>query len=104
MEEFQIDFVADDKDVVQQISFKGELLLGNQSRVKETLSVLDLSSCNKLEIQLSEVSDLDLAFLQVLYSFLSNLKKLKIKYSITWPDDTELVGLIDRSGLANNFN
>ena len=82
------------KDKVQ-ILIEGNLSLKNAEKIKNQFLLLDQNE-KILEIDIKNVSDLDLSFLQILFSLIKNVKS---EVSVTMSLTDEQKSLLDNAGL-----
>ena len=73
----------------EELRLKGRLTIGNAQKIYDQVRK-SLKTSDYLNIYLSEISEIDLAFLQILYSLLSTAHRLGRKMSV-FIDDPEVI-------------
>ena len=94
------EFVINKEENQGVISFEGNLGIQHASEVKETI-LAGFENVDKLLLNLEQVSDIDLACIQVLYSAykttLSNIKELSVRGDCP----ADVLRAVDDAGFAN---
>jgi anti-anti-sigma regulatory factor len=87
----------------EKLTLKERLTIGNAQKIYEQVRVSFKNSVY-LKIYLSEISEIDLAFLQILYSLLATAHRLGKKISVFIDDPTAIWDLIVKAGFESHFS
>lgn len=92
-----------DTEKSDNLTLQGRLSIGNAQVIYDKIRTL-LKTPNCLNIYLSEIHEIDLAFLQILYSLLSTAHKNKKRMSVFIDNPGKIKDLISKAGFETLFS
>lgn len=99
MEDYLVE-VKKTEDQRSLLTLSGQLTIEHMDNVKLKLTELVSASPLFLAIVVEEVTDFDLAFLQLLESFINLLKLQNIDFTFAWQMDEDQMKLLCGSGFS----
>lgn len=104
MENFIFQKTLGEQGRIVSIEISGLLILENSQELKkEFLGVIDCLS-NQVKISVSNVSDIDLSFIQLLMAFIRQMNVAHLAYQFEWNLDEDQKTLFENVGLSNELN
>lgn len=104
MENFIFRKALDEQGRILGIEISGLLILENSQELKkEFLGVIDCLS-KQVRITVSNVSDIDLSFIQLLMAFIRQMNVAHVVYKLEWNLDEDQKTLFENVGLSNELN
>lgn len=88
---------------LEKLTLKGRISIGNAQQIYTQIRAL-LKEPIGLNIYLSEIIEIDLAFLQILYSILLAAGRKDKELSVFIDDPTTIWDLVVKAGFENYFN
>ena len=86
------------KNGAYSAKFKEQLAVNNIHAINEKINVI-FDDAKSLKLDLSEIQTIDLAGIQLIKHIIDRCKNLKIKPSIQKPFTSEIVQLLEKTGL-----
>lgn len=87
---------------VEKLTLQGRLTIENTQKIYDQVKT-SFNNLDYLKIYLSETSEIDLAFLQILYSLLAKAHRLGKKISVFINDPEVIWNLIVEAGFETHF-
>ena len=104
MKNFIFRKTLDEQGRIVGIEISGLLIFENSQELKkEFLGVIDCLS-NQVKISVSNVSDIDLSFIQLLMAFIRQMNIARVAYQFEWNLDEDQKTLFENVGLSNELN
>lgn len=103
MENLKFQISSDEKGLVSRLSIGGLLVLDNAQKIKQELIGILHKMSHSVQIEIDEVDNIDLSFIQLIVSFTSNLTENGVKFSINWNLDDDQRTLFENVGLSNEL-
>ena len=88
---------------LEKLALKGRFSIGNAQKIHDQVRV-SLKTSNYLNIYLSEISEIDLAFLQILYSLLATAHRKGKAMSVFVDNPVVIWDIIVKAGFENHFS
>lgn len=99
MNDAQVEIVSSGEESPARLVFEGELIISNISQIKRKLDTLLLQLINsELLVEIKNVTNIDLSFLQLLESLGIHLSEKGIALSLKWELDEETKTLFRQTG------
>jgi len=103
MENLKFQISSDEKGLVSRLSIGGLLVVENAQKLKQELLGILHKMSNSVQIEIDEVDNIDLSFIQLIVSFTSQLNENGIKFTIKWNLDDDQRALFENVGLSNEL-
>lgn len=103
MENLKFQISSDEKGLVSRLSIGGLLVVENAQKLKQELLGILHKLSNSVQIEIDEVDNIDLSFIQLIVSFTSQLNENGIKFTIKWNLDDDQRTLFENVGLSNEL-
>ena len=88
---------------LEKLALKGRFGIGNAQTIYDQVRT-SLKTSNYLTIYLSEISEIDLAFLQILYSLFANAFRKGKEISVFVDNPVVIWNIIVKAGFENHFS
>ncbi|MBA4410225.1 MAG: hypothetical protein C0397_12465 [Odoribacter sp.] len=103
MENVKFQILANEQGLITNLSLSGLLVVENAQQVKKEL-VGTLNSLNdSVEIDIGEVDDIDLSFIQLIVAYTKQLDEKGIKFQLNWNLDDDQQLLFKSVGLSDEL-
>lgn len=103
MKEYEISATKNKKTKALDISMEGHLNVSNISGIQKKLDKI-VKKNNSILLDISNVEDADLTFIQLLVGFRQNCQSSNIELKINLDLSPESLELFRRAGFSNTFN
>ena len=88
---------------LEKLALKGRFSIGNAQKIYDQVRA-PLKTSNYLNIYLSEISEIDMAFLQILYSLLATAFRKGKEMSVFVDNPVVIWDIIVKAGFENHFS
>ncbi len=103
MEDFIFKKTTNEQGLVEILELSGMLVLDNSEKIKNEL--LNVIQClnNKIRIEIKDVQEIDITFIQIILAFINYLDDNHILYKFGWSLTAELQTLLENVGFSNEL-
>lgn len=103
MENVKFQILTNEQGLITHLTLGGLLVVENSQQIKiELLGALS-RLCNSVKIEISEVDDIDLTFIQLIVAFRKQLYENGTKFQLNWNLDDSQRLLFENVGLSNEL-
>ena len=103
MDNLKIQIFNNEKGLITNLSIGGLLVVENAQKIKRELVGILNQLSDSVEIEINEVDNIDLSFIQVIVSFISQLNEKGIKFKLDWKLDEDQKLLFENVGFSNEL-
>lgn len=103
MDNLKIQKFNNEKGLITNLSIGGLLVVENAQRIKKELVGMLNQLSDSVEIEINEVDNIDLSFIQLIVSFTSQLNEKGVKFRLNWNLDEDQQSLFENVGLSNEL-
>lgn len=103
MDNLKFQTSANQKGLITNLSFGGFLVIENAQKIKDELVGIFNKLSDSVEIEISEIDNIDLSFIQLIVSFSSQLNESGIKVKYFWKLDDDHRLLFENVGFSNEL-
>ncbi len=103
MEDYILKKTTNEQGLVEILELSGMLVLDNSEKIKNEL--LNVIRClnNKIRIEIKDVQEIDITFIQIILAFINYLDDNHISYKFGWNLSAELQTLLENVGFSNEL-
>jgi anti-anti-sigma regulatory factor len=103
MNNLKIQVLTNEKGLVNNLSIGGSLVVENAQNIKQELTGILKQLNDSVQIEINEVDNIDLSFIQLMISFTLQLNEKGIKFKLNWNLDEDHRLLFENVGLSNEL-
>jgi anti-anti-sigma regulatory factor len=103
MDNLKIHVISNEKGLATKLTFGGLLVVENAHRIKRELVGILNQLSDSVEIEISEADNIDLSFIQLMVSFVSQLNEKSVKFKFIWKLDEDQQALFESVGLSDEL-
>lgn len=88
---------------IKGLEISGLLVLENANDLKRDFLSVSRIMDKQLKISISDVSDVDLSFIQLLLAFITEMDEQRVTFSLEWNLDDDQKTLLENVGLSSEL-
>jgi anti-anti-sigma regulatory factor len=103
MDNLKFQILTNELGLITKLSIGGLIVVENAQKIKEELVGVSNKLSDSVEIEIVEVENIDLSFIQLIVSFTSKLREAGIEFILNWNLDEDQRLLFENVGLSNEL-
>lgn len=104
MESFRLQKLVNELGQITHLTIGGFLVVEQAQQIKKELVDVQKNLSGALCVDILEVDDIDISFVQLMVAFTKKMKESEIKFSLKWNLDEEQQLLFKNVGLSYELN
>jgi anti-anti-sigma regulatory factor len=103
MDSFIFTKSANAQGLIEVLEFSGVLTVENSENIKDELLAATRNLNNKVNIEIKDVQEIDISFIQIILAFINYMDDHHISSKFEWALDADIQELIEGVGFGNEL-
>lgn len=103
MDDFTFSKQINEQEFADVLRFSGNLTVGNSEKIKNELLLLSGKLNSRITIEIEDVQEIDISFIQIVLSLVNYMDDHHISYKFQWTLEPDVRDLIEGVGLGNEL-